>query len=55
MSYTQQKRLNIYYQYLVLIFWASKSEPFKSKMIYASSKDITKNKFTSIIKHEVNK
>ena len=46
MPYTQQKRLNIYYQYLVLIFWASKSEPFKSKMIYASSKEAIKNKST---------
>ena len=48
MLYTQQKRLNIYYQYLVLIFWASKSEPFKSKMIYASSKEAIKNKSTYI-------
>ncbi|XP_034037488.1 cofilin-1 [Thalassophryne amazonica] len=36
---------------LVFIFWAPESAPLKSKMIYASSKDAIKRKFTGI-KHE---
>ncbi|KAK1150874.1 cofilin-2-like [Acipenser oxyrinchus oxyrinchus] len=36
---------------LVFIFWAPDSAPLKSKMIYASSKDAIKKKFTGI-KHE---
>uniref|UniRef100_A0AAA9TKZ5 Cofilin 2 n=4 Tax=Laurasiatheria TaxID=314145 RepID=A0AAA9TKZ5_BOVIN len=36
---------------LVFIFWAPESAPLKSKMIYASSKDAIKKKFTGI-KHE---
>ncbi|XP_053424335.1 cofilin-2-like [Nycticebus coucang] len=36
---------------LVSIFWAPKSAPIKSKMIYAISKDAIKKKFTGI-KHE---
>ncbi|XP_057551165.1 cofilin-2-like [Hippopotamus amphibius kiboko] len=36
---------------LIFIFWASKSVPLKSEMIYASSKDAIKKKFT-YIKHE---
>lgn len=36
---------------LVFIFWAPESSPLKSKMIYASSKDAIKKKFTGI-KHE---
>nr|XP_035147370.1 cofilin-1-like [Callithrix jacchus] len=35
----------------LVIFWASKSVPLKSKMIYASSKDAIKKKLTEI-KHE---
>uniref|UniRef100_A0A2K6GFG8 ADF-H domain-containing protein n=1 Tax=Propithecus coquereli TaxID=379532 RepID=A0A2K6GFG8_PROCO len=35
----------------VFIFWAPESAPLKSKMIYASSKDAIKKKFTGI-KHE---
>ncbi|MCI4380001.1 hypothetical protein PGIGA_G00234910 [Pangasianodon gigas] len=31
---------------LVFIFWAPESAPLKSKMIYASSKDAIKKKFT---------
>ncbi|CAK7306679.1 CFL1 [Vulpes lagopus] len=37
---------------LVFIFWAPKSAPLKSKMIYASSKDAIKKKLTGI-KHEL--
>uniref|UniRef100_A0A2K5CA88 ADF-H domain-containing protein n=1 Tax=Aotus nancymaae TaxID=37293 RepID=A0A2K5CA88_AOTNA len=37
---------------LVFIFWAPKSAPFKSKMIYASSKDAIKKKLTGV-KHEL--
>uniref|UniRef100_A0A2K5EY71 ADF-H domain-containing protein n=1 Tax=Aotus nancymaae TaxID=37293 RepID=A0A2K5EY71_AOTNA len=37
---------------LVFIFWAPESAPFKSKMIYASSKDAIKKKLTGI-KHEL--
>lgn len=37
---------------LVFIFWAPDSAPLKSKMIYASSKDAIKKKFTGI-KHEL--
>uniref|UniRef100_A0A8B9X0X2 Cofilin 2 n=1 Tax=Bos mutus grunniens TaxID=30521 RepID=A0A8B9X0X2_BOSMU len=33
---------------LVFIFWAPESAPLKSKMIYASSKDAIKKKFTGI-------
>ncbi|KAM4805421.1 LOW QUALITY PROTEIN: cofilin-2-like [Urocitellus parryii] len=33
---------------LVFIFWAPESTPLKSKMIYASSKDAIKKKFTGI-------
>nr|ACO09486.1 Cofilin-2 [Osmerus mordax] len=36
---------------LVFIFWAPENAPLKSKMIYASSKDAIKKKFTGI-KHE---
>ncbi|KAK5917515.1 hypothetical protein CgunFtcFv8_012399 [Champsocephalus gunnari] len=36
---------------LVFIFWAPDGAPLKSKMIYASSKDAIKKKFTGI-KHE---
>uniref|UniRef100_A0AAX7TMV4 ADF-H domain-containing protein n=1 Tax=Astatotilapia calliptera TaxID=8154 RepID=A0AAX7TMV4_ASTCA len=36
---------------LVFLFWAPESAPLKSKMIYASSKDAIKKKFTGI-KHE---
>ncbi|XP_060783829.1 cofilin-1 [Neoarius graeffei] len=36
---------------LVFIFWAPECAPLKSKMIYASSKDAIKKKFTGI-KHE---
>ncbi|KAK2843450.1 hypothetical protein Q7C36_011665 [Tachysurus vachellii] len=36
---------------LVFIFWAPEGAPLKSKMIYASSKDAIKKKFTGI-KHE---
>ncbi|TSP25404.1 Atlastin-3 [Bagarius yarrelli] len=36
---------------LVFIFWAPEDAPLKSKMIYASSKDAIKKKFTGI-KHE---
>ncbi|XP_061415144.1 cofilin-2 isoform X1 [Lethenteron reissneri] len=36
---------------LVFVFWAPDSAPLKSKMIYASSKDAIKKKFTGI-KHE---
>ncbi|XP_075699535.1 cofilin-2 [Rhinoderma darwinii] len=36
---------------LVFIFWAPDNAPLKSKMIYASSKDAIKKKFTGI-KHE---
>ncbi|XP_053305676.1 cofilin-1 [Spea bombifrons] len=36
---------------LVFIFWAPDDAPLKSKMIYASSKDAIKKKFTGI-KHE---
>ncbi|XP_051513903.1 cofilin-2-like [Myxocyprinus asiaticus] len=36
---------------LVFIFWAPETAPLKSKMIYASSKDAIKKKFTGI-KHE---
>ncbi|XP_057205948.1 cofilin-1 [Triplophysa rosa] len=36
---------------LVFIFWAPENSPLKSKMIYASSKDAIKKKFTGI-KHE---
>ena len=36
---------------LIFILWASKSAPLKSKMIYASSKDAVKKKFT-YIKHK---
>ncbi|XP_067847545.1 cofilin-2 isoform X2 [Heptranchias perlo] len=36
---------------LVFIFWAPDRAPLKSKMIYASSKDAIKRKFTGI-KHE---
>ncbi|KAI5105176.1 cofilin-1, partial [Silurus meridionalis] len=36
---------------LVFIFWAPESAPLKSKMIFASSKDAIKKKFTGI-KHE---
>ncbi|XP_069772861.1 cofilin-2 isoform X2 [Narcine bancroftii] len=36
---------------LVFIFWAPEKAPLKSKMIYASSKDAIKKKFTGI-KHE---
>ncbi|CAO2640449.1 CFL1 [Lemmus lemmus] len=37
---------------LVFIFWAPKSAPLKSKMIYASSKDAIKKKLIGI-KHEL--
>ncbi|KAL0994123.1 hypothetical protein UPYG_G00118010 [Umbra pygmaea] len=37
---------------LVFIFWAPEAAPLKSKMIYASSKDAIKKKFTGI-KHEL--
>ncbi|XP_075044744.1 cofilin-1 [Mixophyes fleayi] len=37
---------------LVFIFWAPEEAPLKSKMIYASSKDAIKKKFTGI-KHEL--
>ncbi|XP_069821507.1 cofilin-1 [Dendropsophus ebraccatus] len=37
---------------LVFIFWAPDEAPLKSKMIYASSKDAIKKKFTGC-KHEV--
>ncbi|XP_041593337.1 cofilin-1-like [Vulpes lagopus] len=37
---------------LVFTFWAPKSAPLKSKMIYASSKDAIKKKLTGI-KHEL--
>ncbi|ELW73006.1 Cofilin-2 [Tupaia chinensis] len=36
---------------LVFIFWAPESAPLKGKMIYASSKDAIKKKFTGV-KHE---
>jgi len=36
---------------LVFVFWAPEGAPLKSKMIYASSKDAIKKKFTGI-KHE---
>ncbi|XP_026136743.1 cofilin-2-like [Carassius auratus] len=36
---------------LVFIFWAPENAPLKSKMIYASSKDAIKKKFTGV-KHE---
>ncbi|XP_053576017.1 cofilin-1 [Bombina bombina] len=36
---------------LVFLFWAPEDAPLKSKMIYASSKDAIKKKFTGI-KHE---
>ncbi|KAM9355597.1 cofilin-2-like [Pholidichthys leucotaenia] len=36
---------------LVFIFWAPEGAPLKSKMIYASSKDALRNKFSSI-KHK---
>lgn len=37
---------------LVFLFWAPDCAPLKSKMIYASSKDAIKKKFTGI-KHEL--
>uniref|UniRef100_A0A8C9I9N9 ADF-H domain-containing protein n=1 Tax=Piliocolobus tephrosceles TaxID=591936 RepID=A0A8C9I9N9_9PRIM len=37
---------------LVFIFWAPESVPLKSKIIYASSKDVIKKKLTGI-KHEL--
>ncbi|XP_075693470.1 cofilin-1 [Rhinoderma darwinii] len=37
---------------LVFVFWAPDEAPLKSKMIYASSKDAIKKKFTGI-KHEM--
>lgn len=33
---------------LVCIFWVPENAPLKSKMIYASSKDAIKKKFTGI-------
>uniref|UniRef100_A0A8C4WYL1 Cofilin 1 n=2 Tax=Eptatretus burgeri TaxID=7764 RepID=A0A8C4WYL1_EPTBU len=36
---------------LVFIFWAPEKAPLRSKMVYASSKDAIKRKFTGI-KHE---